>query len=55
MAFLPFVVMVVTLLLGLPIAFALAVAGIVGIYLHTGDWNVVFRILGTTPFSTVAD
>ena len=55
MAFLPFVVMIVTLLLGLPIAFALAVAGIVGIYLHTGDWNVVLRILGTTPFSTVAD
>jgi TRAP-type mannitol/chloroaromatic compound transport system permease large subunit len=55
MALLPFVVMVLTLLLGLPIAFALAVAGIVGIYLHVGDWNVVLRILGTTPFSTVAD
>jgi tripartite ATP-independent transporter DctM subunit len=47
--------MVTTLLLGLPIAFSLAVAGIVGIYLHTGDWSVVLRILGTTPFSTVAD
>jgi tripartite ATP-independent transporter DctM subunit len=46
MALLPFVVMVVALLLGLPIAFALAVAGIVGIYLHTGDWNIVLRILG---------
>jgi tripartite ATP-independent transporter DctM subunit len=55
MAILPFLVMVVTLLLGLPIAFSLAVAGIVGIYLHTGDWTVVLRILGTTPFSTVAD
>lgn len=55
MALLPFVVMVVMLLLGLPIAFSLAVAGIVGIYLLTGDWNVVLRILGTTPFSTVAD
>jgi C4-dicarboxylate transporter DctM subunit len=55
MALLPFVVMVVTLLLGLPIAFSLAVSGIVGIYLHAGDWNVVLRILGTTPFSTVAD
>ena len=52
---LPFVVMMVALLLGLPIAFSLAVAGIVGIYLLTGDWNVVLRILGTTPFSTVAD
>jgi C4-dicarboxylate transporter DctM subunit len=55
MALLPFVVMVLALLLGLPIAFSLAVAGIVGIYLHTGNWNVVLRILGTTPFSTVAD
>jgi tripartite ATP-independent transporter DctM subunit len=55
MAILPFLVMVVTLLLGLPIAFSLAVAGIVGIYLHTGDWTVVLRILGTMPFSTVAD
>jgi tripartite ATP-independent transporter DctM subunit len=55
MAFLPFVVMVVALLLGVPIAFSLAVAGIVGIYQLTGDWNVVLRILGTTPFSTVAD
>lgn len=47
--------MVVTLLLGLPIAFSLAAAGIVGIYLLTGDWNVVFRVIGTAPFSTVAD
>ena len=47
--------MLVTLLLGLPIAFSLAAAGIVGIYLQTGDLNVVIRILGTTPFSTVAD
>ena len=55
MAFLPFVVMLMALLLGLPIAFALGVAGIVGIYLQTGNWQVVLRILGTTPFSTVAE
>jgi C4-dicarboxylate transporter DctM subunit len=47
--------MIVTLLLGLPIAFSLAAAGIVGIYVLTGDWNVVFRVIGTAPFSTVAD
>jgi C4-dicarboxylate transporter, DctM subunit len=47
--------MIVTLLLGLPIAFSLAAAGVVGIYLLTGDWNVVFRVIGTAPFSTVAD
>src|SRR5499426_2619478 len=55
MAYLPFVVMVVALLLGLPIAFSLATAGIVGIYLIGADWNVVLRVLGTTPFSTAAE
>jgi C4-dicarboxylate transporter DctM subunit len=55
MAFLPFAVMLMALLLGLPIAFSLGVAGIVGIYLQTGNWQVVLRILGTTPFSTVAE
>src|SRR5215510_3499319 len=47
--------MVGALLLGLPIAFSLATAGIVGIYLLTGDLNVVLRILGTTPFGVTAD
>src|SRR5499426_2035745 len=55
MAYLPFVVMVAALLLGVPIAFSLAVAGIVGIVLLGGDWNVVMRILGTTPYSTAAE
>ena len=55
MAIVPFAVMLATLLMGLPIAFSLAVAGLVGIVLETGDWNVAFRILGTTPFSTAAD
>src|SRR5882762_7923884 len=55
MVYVPFVIMVVTLLLGLPIAFSLAVSGIVGIYLLGGDWNVVFRILGTTPFGVSAE
>src|SRR5436309_156218 len=55
MVYVPFVIMVGTLLLGLPIAFSLAVSGIVGIYLLGGDWNVVFRILGTTPFGVSAE
>ena len=55
MAAIPFLVMVVTLLMGVPIAFSLAAAGVVGIYLLTGDWNVVLRVIGTAPFSTVAD
>ncbi len=55
MVFVPFLAMVIALLFGLPIAFSLAGAGILGIYLHTGNWNMVFGILGMAPFSTVAD
>ena len=55
MAYLPFLVMVIALLLGVPIAFSLAVAGILGIYLQTGNVNMVIGILGMTPFSSVAD
>ncbi|MDA8125742.1 MAG: TRAP transporter large permease subunit, partial [Deltaproteobacteria bacterium] len=53
--FIPFVVMVVSLLIGIPIAFSLAGAGIVGVYMITGSWKVVFGILQTAPFSMVAD
>jgi C4-dicarboxylate transporter DctM subunit len=42
-------------LLVLPIAFSLATAGIVGIYLLGGDWTVVLRIPGTTPFGVTAE
>jgi C4-dicarboxylate transporter, DctM subunit len=52
---LPFLVMVIALLLGVPIAFSLAGSGIFGIYLITGKWSMVFGILGMAPFSTVAD
>jgi tripartite ATP-independent transporter DctM subunit len=55
MIFVPFLVMVIALLLGLPIAFSLAGAGILGIYLHTGNLNMVIGILGMAPFSSVAD
>lgn len=47
--------MVIALLLGVPIAFSLAGAGVLGIYLHTGNLNMVFGILGMAPFSSVAD
>jgi tripartite ATP-independent transporter DctM subunit len=53
--YLPFLVMVGTLLLGLPIAFSLATAGIVGIFLLGGDVGVIMRILGTTPFGVTAE
>jgi C4-dicarboxylate transporter DctM subunit len=51
----PFLLMVGALLLGVPIAFSLAGAGIFGIWLVTGDWNMVVGILAMAPFSTVAD
>src|SRR5262245_2984270 len=52
---LPLVVMVVALLLGVPIAVALAGSGMLGIYLVTGDASKVMGILSLAPFSTVAD
>jgi C4-dicarboxylate transporter, DctM subunit len=55
MVYVPFLVMIVALLLGVPIAFSLATAGIVGILLLGGDLNVVLRILGTTPFGVSAE
>ncbi len=42
---LPFIVLVLILLLGVPIAFALAGAGIFGIYMIKGDWNIVLVVL----------
>jgi C4-dicarboxylate transporter DctM subunit len=55
MVYLPFLIMVIALLLGVPIAFSLAVSGILGIYIVTGNLNTVFGVLGMTPFTTVAD
>src|SRR5512135_2518409 len=55
MVALPFLVMTIGLALGVPIAFCLAGAGILGIYLITGKWSIVMGILGMTPFSTVGD
>jgi tripartite ATP-independent transporter DctM subunit len=43
------------MIVGVPIAFALAAAGIIGIWSVTGDWNIIMGILGTTPFSSVAE
>jgi len=42
---LPFIVLILTLLLGIPIAFSLAGAGILGIWLVKGDWNIVLVVL----------
>lgn len=51
---LPLIALVVALSLGVPIAFALAGAGILGIWLVTGNLTTVISILGTTSFSTAA-
>jgi C4-dicarboxylate transporter DctM subunit len=42
---LPFIALIVTLLLGVPIAFALAGSGIFGIYLLKGNWGIVLEVL----------
>src|SRR5262252_11125849 len=55
MVALPLLVLVVALVLGVPIAVALAGSGMLGIYLVTGDFGKVMGIIGLTPFSTVAD
>ena len=55
MVALPFMVMIIALALGVPIAICLAGSGMFGLYLITGKWHIVFGILGMAPFTTVAD
>jgi C4-dicarboxylate transporter, DctM subunit len=52
---LPLIVLLVTLMLGIPIAFSLAGAGLLGIYLFTGSWESVIGQLGTTLFTTASE
>jgi tripartite ATP-independent transporter DctM subunit len=55
MAWLPLLALVLTLLLGVPIAIALAGSGMLGIYLVTNDLSKVIGIISLAPFSSVAD
>jgi tripartite ATP-independent transporter DctM subunit len=55
MVALPLVVLILALVLGVPIAVALAGAGMLGIYVVTGDFGKVMGIVSLAPFSTVAD
>src|SRR5438034_11466715 len=55
MVALPLLVLVVALVLGVPIAVALAGSGMLGIWLITGDFDKVLNIVGLVPFSSVAD
>jgi len=52
---LPMLILVLSLLAGVPIAVALAGSGMLGIWLITGDLAKVMNIVGLVPFSTVAD
>src|SRR5262245_35330782 len=54
-AVVPLLVMVLMLLVGTPIAVALAASGMLGIYLVTGDFARVLGIISLAPFSSVAD
>jgi tripartite ATP-independent transporter DctM subunit len=54
-AALPMLVLLLCLLAGVPIAVALAGAGMFGIWLITGDFTKVINIVGLVPFSSVAD
>lgn len=51
----PFIVLVLFLLLGIPIAFALGGAGMLGIWIVKGNWDVVMATLKAVPFNTVGD
>jgi tripartite ATP-independent transporter DctM subunit len=52
---LPLAVLVFSLVVGVPIAVALAVSGMLGIYVVTGDFSKVLGIVSLTPFGAVAD
>jgi C4-dicarboxylate transporter, DctM subunit len=50
----PFVLMIILLLIGFPIAFSLAGAGIFGILLSAGNLNTVMSVLGIVAYESVA-
>ncbi len=52
---LPFISLLLLLILGIPIAFSLAGAGILGIWLVKGDWSIVMVFLRTVPVNAVAN
>ena len=52
---LPFLVLIGLLLLGVPIAFGLAGAGTLGIFLVTGDWKIMMNTVGMAPYLTCSE
>lgn len=55
MNWVPLLTLVLSMLIGVPIAVALAGSGMFGIFLVTGDINKVIGIVSLAPFSAVAD
>ena len=55
MAALPLIVLLVALLMGVPIAIALAGAGMLGIWIVTDDIGKVIGIVSLAPYSTAAE
>jgi C4-dicarboxylate transporter, DctM subunit len=53
--FLPFMTLLVALIFGVPVSFALAASGVLGIWLTTGSFGAVLNILGAIPYTSVAD
>lgn len=51
----PVIAMIALLLIGFPIAFSLAISGIIGILIVTGDLNTLVNLLGMVTFDTVAN
>lgn len=51
----PFLVLLVSMLLGLPIAFSLGAAGVLGIWMVSGDLASVLGLLKATPYRVVSD
>jgi C4-dicarboxylate transporter DctM subunit len=49
-----FATMVVLMILGVPIAFSIGMAGVVGLLLITGNLNMVLSLIGMTTFSAVS-
>jgi tripartite ATP-independent transporter DctM subunit len=51
---LPFAALLIFFILGIPIAFSLGTAGIIGIFLLTGDLKVLMSMVGLVTFDAVA-
>lgn len=53
--YLPVLILVLTLLIGIPIAVSLALSGMIGIYVVSGDFNRLMGIVSMAPYSSVAE